>query len=1398
MIKKLIFGVLGLVIVGLIGATVYLNMIDWNQHKASIAQQFAEATGKNVAFNGSVSFHIFPTPSLEAADIDVYNHDKTGQKVTLAKINKVVASLSVRSLIQGKINVEKMTVVNPEIFIEGYEDGTLNWESAKSGNEDFAINNVEVSFGSVMLEDAKLHFINKVYKIDSVIANINAEVIAGSLFGPYRIEGSYVKDGTPGGFALDLGKFSDSFATSVNMVISHPQSESYVRFDGTVLLKNDAVNGNIVVESKNPVNFINSMFSKAKISEDYEYPLAMSLAVKSDKTQIALSNIVVKYAESAGAGNILIPRKETQIGEEGMQRRRIDLAFNMAELNLEPVLQVVEDFLKKYDGKNYIPEYNFDIIGDVKSVKTTYKNQVIRDFDLSFDFMDNTFVVQKFSAQLPFDGVVKFKGELFSVEKVLTYNFDIDASTLDFAKTANWLGYKVNPLTKGVYKKASTKFNLSGTLETIKASPFVFNMDKTSVNAKLAWLRKDGNKYFVIADVDNINLDNYIEALPEAVLQNSWENKVVYRFKQLAKLNNLDIQFRAKLNSGIWNKIPFEKVSAEAVIKDGVAKFSDFSIGNVASAQVVLKGEVSGFGGEPKFKNLKYGIAVADNKAFTERMGLEFPKVNFDHLLQFDSKGVVTGGLNRAAIKAVSKLGNIDNVYKGEISKVDNVYYLNGKVELNNNDMVRMLNDFSINYNPEFPLGLIKMSSEIKGSVNALLLKNMDMYIGSNHFVGDILFSKKEGRNLLKTNLKANKFEFERFIYNKNTRNETGVFRPKTERVPFLPKPALSKAKIDYSWLKNWDMEAKINVDDLSLQNYALKNTSWTMVLNKQILKVAQFIGEKENGLVNLDFELNTVQNPKLSGKLVLNNMELQKAKWSGSSYGIEKAILEASLDFNTSADSVDSVMSQISGTGKFNFVKPVVKGWDLSVIEADLESRVISDGFKSLVQENLSSGETMFNSFSGEFKLENGSYNIRYATFDGDTYAVDLSADGNLGTWSITSTFTPIFKTVKNVSGLSFTLDGNINAPSLEVDVSPITDVYDANEKQAVAQAKAEQDAKVKKYRDLMDEQQERAEKSKQRLNGSIVTEFKAGNNLAENEKMKRYYSAINKQIVQTNMDIAEVTSKKGMADIDDDVIAKLKTQNDLIEERLSKIERDLTSTRVQDVRLRIREDVAKINEIASQSQTLPARLLDITGEFGKRLAAFNADYYLEGDAEAENMKKQLEKLVGSIDEINIQVGGNSIVSQGVSDIIVLEKFAADFRKDLENVSDKIAEAEKILENYEEHVDSKITAEEKAYQQKLEDEAIKQKLSENTGKIATAGGKTVTVERDLEEINRSEQAIQKQGKVLDFSSQSNSGVIRSSLQQSSTSNSNDESSGGLILRVSDGEEIESGGRIVK
>ena len=56
-----------------------------------------------------------------------------------------------------------------------------------------------------------------------------------------------------------------------------------------------------------------------------------------------------------------------------------------------------------------------------------------------------------------------------------------------------------------------------------------------------------------------------------------------------------------------------------------------------------------------------------------------------------------------------------------------------------------------------------------------------------------------------------------------------------------------------------------------------------------------------------------------------------------------------------------------------------------------------------------------------------------------------------------------------------------------------------------------------------------------------------------------------------------------------------------------------------------------------------------------------------------------------------------------------------------------------------------------------MHDQEVKRKMEENTGQISTAGGKTVTVERDLDDIRRTEAAVKEQKvKVLDFSDDGN------------------------------------------
>lgn len=1353
MLKKIILGLLVLIVLALGGITIYLNMIDWNQHKAVIAKQFSDATGKQVSFDGAVSLNLFPSPYLEASDIKMYNDGADGQKMTLAKVKKLVAQLSLNSLIRGRFNVDKMTIVSPEIFVELSDDGHLNWESNKINNEDFAIKDVDVSFGSVLLEDAKVHFISKKYDFHTIAEGIKAEIIAGSIFGPYRIEGSYVKDGVPGGFALDLGKFSESFATSINAVLSHPQSESYVRFDGTVLLKNDAVNGNITVESKKPVEFLNSTFEKINLPETYEHPLAMSLALKSDKSQITLSNVVIKYDRSAGAGNILIPRLEEKIGEEGSDRRRIDVAFNMAEFDIVPLMNVAEDFWKKYDGKDYIPDLNFNVIADLKSVKTYYKDQVIRDLDLSVDFVDNVFTLRKFSMRMPFDGTIKAKGELFGVEKVLTYNFDVESEVTDFAKTAKWLGYDVEPLSNQLYKKASAKFTISGTPQTVKVAPFVFNVDKVGINGKLGLVRGAINRYFVIAESDNINFDNYIKNMPDDVANAKIDEQIRYRFGKLAGLKDADIQFRLTLNSGIWGQIPFEKLYAEGAVKEGALVFKELNLGEVASAQFSAKGAITGFGGEPEVKNLTYDIDVKDTKAFTERLKIEIPSANLKNLSKFSSEGVISGNLSSVMLKSSSKFGDIDFSYEGAINRNEDGFELDGKLDARSNDFVRTLNNFSIDYHPEYPLGLFKISTDIKRNKNGVLLKNADAYIGANNFNGDLLYSTEGKMRQVKTNLKANSLELERFFYNTGAGAEVSSFRPKSEKAPFLNKPVLSKANINYDWLKDWNVEAKVNAGKISLYGEALTNASWGMQLDKQVLKIVQFKGDDGEGTVSADVILNVPDKNSLSGKLSLYNIDLNREKWNGISYGLKKGVITSDVTFNTKATTVDDIMSQFSGKGTFVINKPLVKGWDLEAIETDLDARATTEGMKMMMQENLSGGETQFDSLEGSFEVNNGNYRIHNTSFESGAYSVGATAHGSIDDWTQSATFKVTFKENQSLAGFDFSLDGAINAPSLDVDVAALSDMYAAREKEMIAEAKAAENAKVEKYRALMDLQQEYVEKSRIKLYESLKPEFEAYSAKAEDQKMQAAYAKIGEEINSIDAEIKDIVAKKKMPVVTDDVIADLQTRNDVLTDRIKKVALDLKVLRSQDVRLRIKDYYGKVSERAGQVQAAYSKYMDANGDFGNRLAAFNAKYSLEQDPKARAIRQKLDRLMSEVDTLKRQVERDNIAAKNVNDAALLDGYATSFSEAYHKIDGNIEEMRTSIDEYVNYVDATISAEEKAHQKKLDDEKIKQKISENVGTIATAGGKTVTIRRNLEDIERTEELIKQEGhRVLDFS----------------------------------------------
>ena len=56
--KRFLIGLVLLVVAAVAGLLIYVASIDWNLHKDKIAEQFLDATGKRIVFEGPVSFKI--------------------------------------------------------------------------------------------------------------------------------------------------------------------------------------------------------------------------------------------------------------------------------------------------------------------------------------------------------------------------------------------------------------------------------------------------------------------------------------------------------------------------------------------------------------------------------------------------------------------------------------------------------------------------------------------------------------------------------------------------------------------------------------------------------------------------------------------------------------------------------------------------------------------------------------------------------------------------------------------------------------------------------------------------------------------------------------------------------------------------------------------------------------------------------------------------------------------------------------------------------------------------------------------------------------------------------------------------------------------------------------------
>ena len=153
-----------LAFLALAGATYMLVTFDPNDYKDRLVAAVTKATGRDFAIEGDIKATMFPVLGLDIAQIRMGNPDGFGGDDFLS-VGKMQAGVKIAPLFEKRIELTKITLVEPSINVIKNADGKTNLEFPKAEKTaiaadepggapmDFSIEQIEISNARAVYND---------------------------------------------------------------------------------------------------------------------------------------------------------------------------------------------------------------------------------------------------------------------------------------------------------------------------------------------------------------------------------------------------------------------------------------------------------------------------------------------------------------------------------------------------------------------------------------------------------------------------------------------------------------------------------------------------------------------------------------------------------------------------------------------------------------------------------------------------------------------------------------------------------------------------------------------------------------------------------------------------------------------------------------------------------------------------------------------------------------------------------------------------------------------------------------------------------------------------------------------------------------------------------------------
>lgn len=1249
--KKLIITLFVLIVLSVGGLATYISFMDWNNHKEQIAQELSSVLGVRIDVEGNLNGVLFPKPHIEASQITIINNSNSEK---LATIERLETAVSLPSLLKGKPDIESLALEGVEIWINVDENGITNWHQNEKPK--FLTSSIETRLQSFNLVNSVLHYSN--YKYDSAIelTNLNADIQAGSLSGPYRLDGNFVKDEDHFGMAFSIGSITQMDDVGLTFAITHPNSDSYLRYDGNYDLQNDTFKGDFSGSSEKTADFAKILLNKDVLPEEFNKPLMFSVNADFNEKDIKLSRLVLKFADyMEGSGDIVIPVN----GEENGKTATV--TYQMVNFDFRPIYNVLKAQFKDYQqGEKYEPDFNMNVVYDITSehfVVSDAPSGFFENVSLQGEWSNNAFNLDKFYAVAPGNISINANGSITENNTELEYFTKVEAEGQNFLSLLNALNIPVKSPNQSSYRNVKLDFDLSGNSSQMKVENINLLMDNMNVNAGISTTFADNN-YQIDFKADRVNLDNYITRNEQSEKLEDWLKKFL---NQLSFLNKYDIDMQFGAQEVLMSGIPMKNVSMKIFTENNAVKIDKARIENVLYSKlnfdVILKNLESE---NPEIEQLNYELQSQNVKELANKWMIPLPKWPLFDQKSFSSQGDLSGSTEHIALQITAKGDDASFTYNGQIKKQDNVYSFDGKSSFKTTNFQRLArninlklpddNDYRSPFNGRW---------KIRGNRDDLSFEDVELQLGSAKYSGSASLKKIEGNHKLFGSFKTNDFNLSAALFMQKEKS-----MPRKDSLAndnFIPLPNLNREKFDYAMYADMPFDITLDAEKASYYDNKAENLHVRVNNESKLIKILDLSLKSGNMSAEGNFLIDFVQKPTLSGKFDVKNYPIKNL--GGVIYDIDVNALDIKGDIITPFTSFSDILKGISGNIEYSAKGINVVGINLDAIEKDLQARKYSKGLYKLVNDKLRSGETDFTTMSGKAVMQNGIVEVNDSVFENEKSTMLTYGKLSLGDWKMNMNFEIKNKTLKDLPIYAFTLSNTINNPTLEANVEDLANLYDSHWdeiKRAEEEKEKEQQKilaeKMNLAKNKLTEVEDSYQKSLQNLEKYIV-KTSLPSSLA-------LYNAEKENLAEAKADIDALQKKTSQEKFSENDIKSVNDKLEEVRENIDKITKKYEDIYTNDVKQRREEcmNTAKRQEAnADKLMTEYQQMLDEDIVALQKLSAMQ--YYINNP--------QIQKINSSINE------GYEILKQNYADF--KEKYAQAENIPLSEVEPMIAELTQI-----------------------------------------------------------------------------------------------------------------------